>query len=165
MVYCITKRILSQIDDSLPVFSLNNYKGYARITSVYDGDTFKACIILHGKVLKFTFRTLGYDAPEMKPYLSIAGRENHIQKAVAARELFKHEVGFLHSTPHQWWNPLICNTKVKGWVWIDCKKNDKYGRTLVTVYRKRSDTKSVNDKMIDSGLVNIYDGGTKQEFK
>ena len=58
MVYCITKRILSQIDDSVPVFSLNNYKGYARITSVYDGDTFKACIILHGKVLKFTFRTL-----------------------------------------------------------------------------------------------------------
>ena len=84
---------------------------------------------------------------------------------MAARELFKHEVGFLHSTPHQWWNPLICNTKVKGWVWIECKKNDKYGRTLVTVYRKRNDTKSVNDKMIDSGLVNIYDGGTKKEFK
>ena len=83
---------------------------------------------------------------------------------VAARELFKNEVGFLHSKSHQWWNPLICKTKVKGWVWIECRKNDKYGRTLVTVYRKRNDTKSVNDKMIESGLVNIYDGGKKKEF-
>ena len=65
MFDCLTKRRLSKVDDSIPVFSLNNYRGYAKITSVYDGDTFKACTILHGQVKKFIFRTLGYDAPEM----------------------------------------------------------------------------------------------------
>jgi hypothetical protein len=49
MFDCLTKRRLSKVDDSIPVFSLNNYRGYARITSVYDGDTFKACIILNGQ--------------------------------------------------------------------------------------------------------------------
>ena len=44
MFYCMTKRILSKVDDTMPVFSLKNYKGYAKITSVYDGDTFTAII-------------------------------------------------------------------------------------------------------------------------
>ena len=94
MFDCLTKRRLSKVDDSIPVFSLNNYRGYARITSVYDGDTFKACIILDGRVRKFIFRTLGYDAPEMKPRLIIDNRDQYIQDAILAREMFKEELGF-----------------------------------------------------------------------
>ena len=91
MFDCLTKRRLSKVDDSIPVFSLNNYRGYARITSVYDGDTFKACIILDGRVKKFIFRTLGYDAPEMKPRLIIDNRDQYIQDAILAREMFKED--------------------------------------------------------------------------
>jgi len=57
-----------------------------------------------------------------------------------------------------------CKFKVNGWVWVSCKKNDKYGRTLVFVYKNRRDMVSINKKMIDSGFVNVYDGGTKKEF-
>ena len=162
--YCFQKRELSKIDDSIPVFNLDGFKGYCRVTSVYDGDTFKGCIIKHGRVLKFVFRTLHYDSPELKPRLNIPHRQQHIQAAVHAREHFKDLIGFNHETQHTVWNPFLCRTKVKGFVYIECGKNDKYGRTLVDVYKKKGDTVSVNKKMIDSGLVNIYDGGTKKDF-
>ena len=55
----------------------------------------------------------------------------------------------------------MCRNKVNGLVWIECGKNDKYGRPLVTVYRRKSDTQSVNQKMIESGIVNVYDGKKK----
>lgn len=164
MLSCFTKRLLSGVDDSKPVFSLNGYEGYAKITSVYDGDTFNAVVKKHGRVLKFKFRTLGYDSPEMKPRLSTTRRTDHIYMAKLARDMFKEECGFDDRAHYKRWNPFICVNKVNGWIWINCGKNDKYGRTLVTVYRRKSDTLSVNDKMISSGIVNVYDGGTKTEF-
>jgi endonuclease YncB( thermonuclease family) len=164
MLCCFNKHILSKVDDSVPIFDLKNYKGYAKITSVYDGDTFNAAIILHGRVLKFKFRTLGYDSPEMKPSLNMEHRMNHIEMAKLARDLFKEECGFNDRAPHQVWNPFMCRNKVNGWIWIECDKMDKYGRPLVTVYRKRGDSVSVNDKMISSGIVNVYDGKKKASF-
>jgi endonuclease YncB( thermonuclease family) len=165
MLCCFNKRILSTVDDSLPIFDLRNYSGYAKITSVYDGDTFNAAVILHGRVLKFKFRTLGYDSPEMKPSLGMFNRDDHIHHARLARDLFKQECGFDDRAPYVIWNPFMCRNKVNGWVWIQCYKNDKYGRPLVTVYRNRGDTISVNQKMIESGIVNVYNGKTKAVFR
>ena len=164
MSWCFNKRALSGVDDSIPIFSLNNYEGYAKITSVYDGDTFKAVIMLHGRPLKFSFRTLGYDSAEMKPSLAMNERTEHIYLAKLARDMFKQECGFDDRAAHQLWNPFICRNKVNGWIWIECGKNDKYGRPLVTVYRRRGDKISVNQKMIASGIVNVYDGKKKEMF-
>ena len=163
-MYCFTKRRLSKIDESIPVFSLNGYEGYAKVTDVYDGDTFKACIILHNRVLKFIFRTIGYDSPEMKPLKDIPNRENHIAMAKRAREAFIGLLGYDERDTRVPWNPFMCRTFVNGWVWISCLKNDKYGRTLVTVFKNKSDAISINQKMIDTGLVNVYDGKTKKIF-
>jgi len=164
MSYFFKKRKLSKATDDIPVFSLNDYKGYAKVTSVYDGDTFKACITLDGKIRKFIFRTLGYDSPEMKPPLNTPSRDEHIKQARFSRRKFMNFMGFEEYYPYKLWNPFICNCGVNGWVWIECGKNDKYGRTLVTVYRNRWNTKSVNQRMIESGCVNVYDGGTKNKF-
>tara|TARA_R110002153_G_scaffold26834_2_gene83588 strand:+ start:3139 stop:3669 length:531 start_codon:yes stop_codon:yes gene_type:complete len=164
MLCCFNKRILSAVDDSLPVFDLRNYRGCAKITSVYDGDTFNAAVILYGRVLKFKFRTLGYDSPEMKPSLGMFNRDDHIHYARLARDLFKQECGFDDRAPYVIWNPFMCRNKVNGWVWLECDKMDKYGRPLVTVYRNRGDTVSVNQKMIESGIVNVYDGKKKSGF-
>ena len=38
-MYCCNKRKLSVTDESVPVFSLDKYEGYAKVTDVYDGDT------------------------------------------------------------------------------------------------------------------------------
>jgi len=164
MNWCLSKRALSGVDDSIPVFSLSGYNGYARITSVYDGDTFNAIIMKHGRVLKFKFRTLGYDSAEMKPSLAMQERNEHIYLAKLARDMFKQECGFDDRVVPQLWNPFMCKNKVNGWIWIECGKNDKYGRPLVTVYRKRGDKISVNQKMIASGIVNLYDGKKKGVF-
>lgn len=163
LLHWYRKHILSGSDDSTPVFDLNNYKGYAKITSVYDGDTFKACIYKHRRILKFKFRTLGYDAPEMKPGLGIKNREMYIQMAKLSRDQLKDLCNFDDHKVHKWWNPCKCQFQTNGWVWIECGRNDKYGRTLVTVYRRRGDQKSVNQKMIDLGA-NEYSGGKKQDF-
>jgi endonuclease YncB( thermonuclease family) len=164
MNYCFSKRVLSIMDDSLPIFDLKKYKGYAKITSVYDGDTFNAAIMLHGRVLKFKFRTLGYDSPEIKPSLGMKDRNDHIHYAKLAREMFKKECGFDDRKPPRLWNPFMCRTKVNGWIWIECGKMDKYGRPLVTVYKNKGDSVSINDKMIESGIVNVYDGKKKSIF-
>jgi|TARA_B110000977_G_scaffold154723_1_gene196635 endonuclease YncB( thermonuclease family) len=165
MNWCLSKRSLSSVDDSTPVFSLDNYNGYAKITSVYDGDTFNAVIMKHGRVLKFRFRTLGYDSAEMKPSLAMEDRNEHIYLAKLARDMFKQECGFDDRMVPQLWNPFMCRNKVNGWVWIQCYKNDKYGRPLVTVYRHKGDKISVNQKMIASGIVNVYNGKTKAVFR
>ena len=138
MNWCFSKRSLSAIDDSIPVFSLDNYRG---------------------------FRTLGYDSAEMKPSLAMEDRNEHIYLAKLARDMFKEKCGFDDRAVPQLWNPFMCRNKVNGWVWIQCYKNDKYGRPLVTVYRHRGDKLSINQKMIASGIVNVYNGKTKAVFK
>ncbi len=163
-MYCCDKRKLSITDETIPVFNLDNYQGYAKVTDVYDGDTFKACIILHNRVLKFNFRTIGYDAPEIKPPKDIPNRDKHIAMAKRAKYSFESFLGYDSRSKRVPWNPFKCNFKVNGWVWISCKKNDKYGRTLVFVYKNKRDMVSINKKMINTGYVNAYDGGTKKEF-
>ncbi len=100
----------------------------------------------------------------MKPSLGMVDRDRHIHFAILARDVFKEECGFDDRAPYQLWNPFMCRNKVNGLVWIECGKNDKYGRPLVTVYRRKSDTQSVNQKMIMSGIVNAYNGKKKDSF-
>ncbi len=90
-----------------------------------------------------------------------------VGKSIAklARDMFKQECGFDDRVVPQLWNPFMCRNKVNGWVWIQCYKNDKYGRPLVSVYRNRGDKLSVNQKMIASGIVNVYNGKTKAVFR
>ena len=100
----------------------------------------------------------------MKPSLGMVDRDRHIHLARLARDMFKEECGFDDRAPFRLWNPFMCRNKVNGLVWIECGKNDKYGRPLVTVYRRKGDKQSVNQKMIESGIVNVYDGKKKDSF-
>ena len=50
------------------------------------------------------------------------------------------------------------------WLFLLSSRQGEYGRPLVTVYRNRGDTVSVNQKMIESGIVNVYDGKKKSGF-
>lgn len=157
------KHAYRNASDAIPNFSLDGYKGWAKIVNVYDGDTFRACVYVHDRVLKFTFRPLGYDAPEMKPRLDTPNREEHKKNAVIARDYFKDLVSYDGEETTKPGCCFVCTTKGNGLVYLECYKNDKYGRTLVNVF-KHPGTKSINQLMIDSGLVQEYDGKTKSEF-
>ena len=100
------KHKLEKTDDSCPPFNLNGLEDWAKIVNVYDGDTFRATIFIENRIRKYTFRSLGYDSPEMKPLKSLPNRDSHKERAIEARD-------YLRS--------LILD-KV---VFLRCSKNDK----------------------------------------
>jgi endonuclease YncB( thermonuclease family) len=126
---------------------MDGVERYAKLVHVYDGDTFRAAMIHNNRIKKLTFRPVGYDTPEMKPLKSMPNRETHIRLAKEARAHLIELCGGIDS-----------------YVFIKCHKFDKYGRVLATVYRTRYSKKSINQMMLDSGLANAYDGGTKKDF-
>jgi len=120
---------------------------YGVVVNVYDGDTFRAVVYHNGLMKKLTFRPVGYDTPEMKPLKSMENREIHIEKAKEARQKFIDLCGGMNS-----------------YVFLRCGKYDKYGRVLVHVTNRRYSRKTINNLMLESGLSNPYNGGTKLEF-
>jgi endonuclease YncB( thermonuclease family) len=145
MGQCFTiyqKHKLEKTDDSWPPFNLNGLEDWAKIVNVYDGDTFRATVFIDNRIRKYTFRSLGYDSPEMKPLKTLPNRDSHKERAIKARD-------YLRS--------LILD-KV---VFLRCSKNDKYGRVLANVYLDKKDTKSINQLMIENNHGVPYDGGKK----
>ena len=125
-------------NESLPLYSLNGHRTYAKVVDVYDGDTCTIIFKWEGKYRKFKCRCYGYDSPEMKPRLNIENREEIISKAKVAKER------------------LIQLTK--DIINIECLNFDKYGRLLVNLYK---DNCSINAIMVREGHGYIYHGGTK----
>ncbi len=130
--------------NTLNYFSFENKRIVAKICDVYDGDTFSAIFYNENIPIKYRFRCLGYDAPEMKPLKSIAQREIIIEKAKQAKNKF---IELVQKHPSKL-------------VLLECDKFDKYGRILATVFNG-VDEQSVNSIMIEQGYAKNYDGGTK----
>ena len=136
------KELRKQTASTCPFFTLKGQTMYAKVISVYDGDTCTVVLRLHGKFVKFRVRMLGYDSPEMKPPLNTPNRVNVVESAkVAKLELEK----------------LILNKIVQ----IDCGDWDKYGRLLGKIYVGHK--MCVNDYMLENGFGYKYDGGTKEK--
>ena len=144
---CYHKYILRRANDQIKQFNMDGVKCYGVLVNVYDGDTFRAVVYHDGRMKKLTFRPIGYDTPEMKPPKSMENRDAHIEKAKEARQKFIDLCGGMHS-----------------YVFLRCGKYDKYGRVLVHVTNRRYSRKTINDLMLESGLANPYNGGTKLEF-
>ena len=163
------KYLLSKATDDIPLFNLDGYKGWAKIVNVYDGDTFRAVVYKNNRILKFTFRPIGYDAPEMKPRKDTPYRDRHIDLAHKAKNYFMELVNFdpnLEKIKYNYCTSCACcdERKINGLIFIHCQKNDKYGRVLVTIYNNPGDVVSINSLMLTSGYVLPYDGKTKSEF-
>jgi endonuclease YncB( thermonuclease family) len=140
---------LKKCTSDMPLFTFNELRCHAKVVSVYDGDTFKACIYRKNEIIKINCRTLGYDSAEMKPRLNIKNRDEHIKKAKKAKQRF-----------------IELTTTSNSLVYLDCHKFDKYGRVLVVVHKTKDDynrtsSRSINQIMIDEGQGVPYDGGTK----
>lgn len=143
MFCCCKNNELHDIkNEDVKLFSFERYSCLAKIVDVYDGDTFTACFKHNDKIIKYKFRTYGYDSPEMKPLKSKPNRDEEKKKAVEAREAFKQITN--------WNNSLVL---------LKMGKFDKYGRILVNVYKGELD---VNEWMIKNGHGYRYYGGTKK---
>ena len=136
------KLLTCTIDNTVDLFEMGSELIPAKLLANYDGDTCKMAVEWRGVLGKITVRMNGYDSPEMKPPVNSPNRETIKANAVKARDALK---GYLD-----------------GVTWLRFDGFDKYGRVLGTLFQKKEDTVSVNQKMIDDGHGYVYNGGTKQ---
>ena len=126
-------------EDNVPQFSLDGSKHFAKITSVYDGDTFKACFAFGGKMFIWNCRLAGVDTPELRTRNQLEKKHGYI----ARDELRKLILG-----------------KV---ILLKCGEFDKYGRLLAHI--EMSDGTDVSKWLVQEGLAFEYDGGTKRSWE
>jgi endonuclease YncB( thermonuclease family) len=116
-------------------FSLDGHMCYARVASVYDGDTITAIFKLPSgsEYYKWNCRLYGIDTPELKT-------GNNKEAALKARDFLREK---------------ILDKVVK----ISCGEFDKYGRLLVHIFCEELD---INAIMLSTGHAKPYFGGTKE---
>jgi len=107
---------------------------YAKVISVYDGDTFTIAMVHNGHIVRRRCRCRGYDSPEIK------GSSDEEKKRAISAKLFLE--AYLPKTVFR----------------IQTYGSDKYGRLLVD-YKKKG--KSLQDIMIENGHGYEYHGGKK----
>jgi endonuclease YncB( thermonuclease family) len=151
---------LINADNNIQLFSLNGHEYQAKIVDLYDGDTCKIVILFNNKLTKFTCRLKGIDAPEIKPKKNMLFREEHIKKAITARNyllnvICDNKCDDINISKKEILKLLSNNKKL---LKIKCYEFDKYGRLLIDVY---DNDLLINEELIKLGLVKSYDGGTK----
>lgn len=139
---------------NLKKFTFDGLTTKAKIVDVYDGDTVTIVFFYNGNPVKYAFRIIGYDAPEIKPKRMTPNRELHCEAAICVRNFLKERI----------------LGKV---VWIKFSHEEKYGRLMGDIYLMRSDNEKyfsdannvcISRLMINLGFGKEYNGGHKCDF-
>lgn len=152
---------------SYPLFTLKGYITYAKMLSIYDGDTANIIFMYNDKPMHVKARFLGYDASEIKPLLNDPKREEKKEKARLARQrlwtLCTNNI-----------DDDECNRSHKTLIQIKCDNYDKYGRLLILAFQENINIidknekelfgLSINNQMIVEGHGYTYSGGKKEDF-
>lgn len=144
-----------------PVFSLEGLKCWARVVSVYDGDSPMVVIPVGGdrKMYRFATRMYGIDTSEMK-----SKDARNKERAFKARaRLIELVTGGQVNLPLTAKKKDVIEALSRDvyLVWVECMEMDKYGRVLLKMYKSPEDEKSFADTLVDDGLAYVYFGGTK----
>lgn len=148
--------IFKQYGGSTPAFSLNDKKTWARVVSIYDGDTLTAVIPVLGSFFKFKIRLQGIDTCEMKSAtefakdMALKARNRLVEVITGTSTPFKTKKDI-----EKYLDSNVCL------VWLHCLEMDKYGRVLANVYRTQ-DEMSINQLLLDEKLAYSYNGDTKK---
>lgn len=135
-------------------FSYEGVVSIAKVVSIYDGDTCRLAFPYPNKypngepeIIMKSCRLACIDTPEIRTCNSLEK-----EKGLEAKE-------YLRS--------LILGGNGTGLVFVKFGKDDKYGRPLITLYRKEEDFEtygfqaSINQMMLNSSHAKPYDGKTK----
>jgi endonuclease YncB( thermonuclease family) len=141
-----------------PKFSLDGKREWARVVSVYDGDTIKIILPLFDSYFKFDCRINGIDTCEMKSSLA-----DNKDRACAARNRL---IELITRGQHKPGNKAtrkdityIFDENVY-LIWVECLDFDKYGRLLIRAALNENE-KSLSDILIAEKLAYAYEGKTK----
>lgn len=152
--------------ENCKLFCLSGTYTYGKVLDIYDGDTLDLAVIVNNKLYHFKARMYGYDSPEMKPPKDDKNRNEIKKKAILSRNrlwdlLVDEKVPF--GEYHQYYFPVVCH------------EFDKYGRLLITAFKKDKKLEelktkeicfeeSINYQMIKEGYGYSYYGGNKQKL-
>ena len=145
-----------------PEFTLNGLQTYARVVSVYDGDTVKCIIPVFNTYFKFNVRLSGIDTCEMKSkkteakVLAIRARDRLISLVTGG----KINISVTEKTETKKDITNILENEVF-LVWLHCLELDKYGRTICNIYSSPDSNVSFSDILISEHLAYVYEGETK----
>jgi endonuclease YncB( thermonuclease family) len=114
----------------------------AKVVDVYDGDSLKVNLFMHGQLIKVALRLEGFDTAEMK---------SKVPEVKAFAEYTRDIV-----------RKMLLGKVVK----VLLGKSEKYGRTLARLMIRVDAKKEFcfNDWMIQQGLALGYRGATKREI-
>lgn len=148
-----TQDLMNLNFDNLCVFTFNGVITKAKVVDVYDGDTVTIVFYHHEVPVKYHFRMLGYDSPEMKPKKNEPNRELEIQAAQVAK--------------HQ-----MVNLTQNKLVWVKFTKEEKYGRLMGELFdidvnstdHFQGTENNINEYMVKNGFGKPYHGAKKDTF-
>lgn len=155
----------NQTYDNTETFSFKNKKLNCKILDIYDGDTITICFFLQEfNYIKMNVRLNGIDTPELKGNTKDIGinARNYLIKLLLNIDINKINIDINKNLSRKEIRKLINYYNNNNILLVEFGDFDKYGRPLVTLYKNNV---NINQKMIEDGYANLYNGGTKQIFK
>ena len=156
--------LLQNATNDIPFFDFKDKKFTVKVVDVYDGDTCTVVFEYNKEIVKYKVRCLGYDSPEMKPSKDLPNREEHIIRAIKARNYFINKVTSLKLDDNISYSKKEIKElflKNKKLIKMECNGLDKYGR-LLGVFKVNG--VNINNEMIFKHHGYVYDGGTKNKI-
>jgi endonuclease YncB( thermonuclease family) len=141
-----------------PEFSFNGTKCWARVVSVYDGDSPTIVFPFNDKMYKFSTRVYGIDTSEIKSQ-DQACKDRAIKARNRLVELITKAPFPQQVTSKKDIQKLLAQDVYL--VWVECMEFDKYGRVLIKMQSSPQDTKNFADILIEEQCAYPYFGGTK----
>ncbi len=142
-----------------PEFSLAGHQTYARLLSVYDGDTMTCVLPFLGKYFQFSIRLAGIDTCEMRSKHPI-NKELAIKARDRIVSLATQNQGPTGSMTTKKELEAFLDAHVS-LVYVHCHESDKYGRILADVRRHPADPWTFQQMLMDEKLAYAYQGDTK----
>lgn len=132
-------------------FSLNNFKCWARVVDIYDGDTITVVLSYRDNCYKFSVRLLGINANEIRNKNSDEKR-----KAILARDrLARIILQTFDDEPLKEPFSEMLESEVY-LVWLECCEFDAFGRILGWAFLGPEQNKSINDILLEEGFVEPF---------
>ncbi len=123
----------------------DNY--YARVIDIYDADTITVILFFRKNPYIIKIRLFGIDTPEMRP--NTGNNELNLKEkalAIISKIFLKNLL-----------------EKNKNIIYIKTKGSEKYGRTLATLYIKKNDSISINQRLVNMNYADSYFGQKKEK--
>lgn len=152
------KEIYKQYNINTPEFSLKGIHCYARVVSIYDGDTITVVLpIFNSQYYKFNIRLLDIDTCEIRDKNMIKREQairarNRIFTIITGKSI---DVNISYTDIEKLLDDDIYL------VWIMCNEMEKYGRVLAHIKINESDDKTLSDILLIEDLAKPYDGSKK----